>query len=311
MTTGEINGQKLTAKASSRPSLRALANEYPRMWQEVVATLREHVSSGGSDALINWRQGAVSELHKVSNNPYGDADLKTESIIKAQMTLLAIEQFADVMTGKSGIRPSLKDRAIFKFFIFAQLARRKAFSIYDFDRRWRRLKDPIWAAAELQRSGIWSIPTSDFSDALSELCRGRRVLEIGAGRGLLFKGLKDLGVDINAVDDESWGSMGVAGAGTVIQKMDAIQALKNFSPEVVICSWPPAGNLFEEEIFNTKSVQLYLVVLSRQQLVSGNWSAYKNQRKFNCTTSPAINSLLRPIETDQQLFIFRRISAFK
>jgi hypothetical protein len=75
---------------------------------------------------------------------------------------------------------------------------------------------------------------------------------------------------------------------------------------VVICSWPPPGNKFEVDVFKTKSVQMYIVILSKQPFASGNWSAYKNQNQFDCTTIPALNALLRPIEAEQQVFVFRR-----
>jgi hypothetical protein len=45
--------------------------------------------------------------------------------------------------------------------------------------------------------------------------------------------------------------------------MDAVTALRQHAPEVVICSWPPARNTFEREIFRTRSVQMYLVIASQ------------------------------------------------
>jgi hypothetical protein len=222
--------------------------------------------------------------------------------------LLAIEQFADVLTGKVATAPKLTDRIRFKIFLLPKIIRGDIFSTQEFDRKWLRLSDPMWAAGELQRSGVWSVPTTEFAQKIAELCNGRKVLELGAGLGVLYSALKSLGVDISAVDDESWQISGFgkqAGADSV-QKMDASQALKTLSPEVVICSWPPAGNAFEADVFKTKSVQMYLVVLSKQPFASGNWEAYKSQTQFDCTTLPGLNAMLRPVEAEQQLLIFRR-----
>ena len=52
---------------------------------------------------------------------------------------------------------------------------------------------------------------------------------------------------------------------------DISATLANFrAPEVVVCSFPPAGNSFEQAVFATPSVQLYIVINSRLAVGSGN-----------------------------------------
>ncbi|MEI6833363.1 MAG: hypothetical protein WCL28_05165 [bacterium] len=306
MIQSPLEPSKSRQRGRSRPSLKELADLYPAVWQEVVAGLKERVAGNQGEALVAWRQAALAELESAPGKTADWQVEQSESVIKAQMTLLAIEQFADVMTGKVAAQPRLGDKIRFKFFLLPKIIRGSLFSLANFDRRWRALSDPMWAAGELQRSGVWSVPTLEFVQKIMELCAGRKVLELGAGLGVLFAGLKSLGVNISAVDDDSWQISGWGRGVDNIQKMDASLALKTVSPEVVICSWPPPGNQFEVDVFKTKSVQMYIAVLSKQPFASGNWAAYKNQNQFDCTTMPALNALLRPIEAEQQVFVFRR-----
>lgn len=291
-------------------TLKQLSDRHPAVWQDVAAGLKERVSGGRAEQLLAWRQGALSDLQNARRLGHFDNPDVAVSVIKAQMTLLAIEQFCDVMSGRAGVKPRMRDVMVMNFLFFARMKAGHVFSSESFDRVWSWIKDPIWAASELQRQGVWSVPTQDLSEKMAALCQGRRVLEVGAGNGLLCHSLKRHGVDITAVDDESWslGGKSIRARGVEVQTMDATQALKQFSPEVVICSWAPVGNLFEREIFRTKSVQTYLVISSRHSFASGNWGAYREQKAFNCSTSEPLNSLIRPIEIEQQLLIFRRTS---
>lgn len=289
-------------------SLKELAAEHPDIWASVVADLRERISENRGEALITWRQAALAELRKTSDDSNSLAKSSSRSVIEAQMTLLAIEQFADVMSGKVATSTKLSDRFRFKFFILSKILSGAPFNVAQFDRRWMRISDPTWAAGELQRSGIWSVPTKEMLQQMSQLCGGRKTLELGAGSGVLYAGLKAEGVNISSVDDGSWqhGELSPSARKYGVQKMDASQALAIHSPEVVVCSWPPPENQFELGVLRTKSVQMYLVILSKQPFASGNWSAYRSQNCFECTTNPALNALLRPVEAEQQLLIFRR-----
>lgn len=289
-------------------TLKQLSDRHPAVWQDVAAGLKERVSGGRADQLLAWRQGALSDLQNARRIGNFDNPEIAVSVVKAQMTLLAIEQFCDVLSGRAGVKPRLRDVMAMNLLLLARLKSGHVFSAEGFDRVWSWIKDPIWAASELQRQGVWSVPTQDLSEKMAGLCQGRRVLELGAGNGLLCHSLKRQGVDITAVDDESWslGGKSIRARGVEVLRMDATQALKQFSPEVVICSWAPVGNSFERDIFRTKSVQTYLAILSRHSFASGNWGAYKDQKAFNCSTSEPLNSLIRPIEIEQQLLIFRR-----
>lgn len=289
-------------------SLKQLSDRHPALWKDVAAGLKERVSGGRADQLLTWRQGALSDLQNARRISKSDNPDLAETVIRAQMTLLAIEQFCDVMSGRAGVKPRLRDVMAMNFLLLARLKSGHIFSAEGFDRVWRWMKDPIWAASELQRQGVWSVPTRDVAEKIADLCQGRRALEIGAGNGLLCHSLKTYGVNITAVDDESWslGGKSIRAPGGSVLTMDALEGLRKFNPDIVICSWAPVGNTFEREIFRTKSVQMYLAISSRHSFASGNWGAYQEQKTFSCSTSEPINSLIRPVEIEQQLLIFRR-----
>lgn len=303
----EKNSSKMSPYGTDVP-LKDLAQRHPHIWQDVITNLRKNVSGGRGDMLAAWRQGALADLARLRLSPGENLGPDSTDLLKAQMTLLAIDQFVEVTTGKSGLRPSLKDRAVMSYLILPRILNQVVTTI-DFDRRWGWLNEKIWAAAELQRQSIWSVPTLELIDRFTEHCQGKKVLELGAGRGLLYGPLRDRGLDITAVDDQSWHinpSRPKSRPGGAIETMDAREALNKLRPDVVLCSWPPAGNTFEEHIFESPSVRLYLAVVSRHSFASGNWSSYKNQTNFDCSISEPLNRLLRPLETEQQVLIFRR-----
>jgi hypothetical protein len=88
--------------------------------------------------------------------------------------------------------------------------------------------------------------------------------------------------------------------------LDAGAALRSYAPEVVICSWPPANNQFERDVFKTHSVQLYIVISSRYPFASGNWSDYNSQSAFDCVQDETLSNLVLPPELGAAVYLFRR-----
>jgi hypothetical protein len=74
----------------------------------------------------------------------------------------------------------------------------------------------------------------------------------------------------------------------------------------VICSWPPAGNDFEREVFRTPSVELYLVIGSRHAFASGDRQAYSQQSAFALREAPELGRLVLPPEIDPEVLVFER-----
>ena len=73
---------------------------------------------------------------------------------------------------------------------------------------------------------------------------------------------------------------------------------------------PPPGNSIEADIFATSSVKTYIAIVSRHKFASGNWREYQSQDKnlqgFSCSTNEILNPMLRPLEAEQTVLIFKR-----
>lgn len=295
---------------SSQTSLQKLISMAPQVWQEVFSDIKAQVVAGRMDSLATLSfesHGTLQNLTRM-NSPKTQPSAIKDAAIRARMTILAVEQFSAAVVGNAGATVSLRDRLLFRLAIQPLLVPGNVFTQRSFDRRWRWMKDKAWAAGEIQRCGFWSVPTREILERVAAQADRRPILELGAGRGLLAAGLRHCGAEVRAIDDYSWAKSPEEPENTAVEKMDAATALRDLKPSVVICSWPPPGNLFENIIFSTKSVQLYLVILSRHRFASGDWSAYQNQQAFTCSSSEPLNQLLRPRESDQQIYIFRRKS---
>ena len=114
-------------------------------------------------------------------------------------------------------------------------------------------------------------------------------------------------MEITATDDHSWGQAGFPDE--VVRQDAAPSGAQAPPPEVVICSWPPAGNGFEHAVFDTPSVQLYVVIGSRHRFATGDWAAYESQTAFDLTEEPELSRLVLPPELEAAVYVFRRRAA--
>ena len=112
---------------------------------------------------------------------------------------------------------------------------------------------------------IYLIPTAAFLRALARIIRGlgaRRVLEVAAGDGHLARSLRKVAPDLRVVatDSGAWERPAarmnarekralrgrkVAGLapGPDVLRIPALQAIRRFRPQLVLCSWLPPGPL--------------------------------------------------------------------
>lgn len=78
------------------------------------------------------------------------------------------------------------------------------------------------------------------------------------------------------------------------------------APKVVLCSWPPPGNTFEKAIFETSSVERYVVIGSRHRFAAGDFGAYEQQQRFTWRLDETLSALVLPPELDPAVYVFDR-----
>jgi hypothetical protein len=59
-------------------------------------------------------------------------------------------------------------------------------------------------------------------------------------------------------------------------------------------------------VFDTPSVQLYIVIGSRNQFGFGNWQDYQRQTGFELTEDKKLSALMLPPELESAVYVFRR-----
>jgi len=296
---------------ASLPELCALA---PDIWTEVMASIRKSASEGKIEQLADMSQRAQASMSRflnVKEPAKHHTKQASQDIVRARMTILAVEQFIEAFTcpnGKLGVLDNLR----LKFSLIRHLNHGKLLTINQFDKTWASINDPAMAARIIQKTGFWSIPTRELCLGIKHYAGDDHILEVGAGRGLFVAGLEKSGAQISGVDDCSWemAHQKISSAAKKIKQQDARQALAEINPKTVLAVWPPPGNSFEADIFSTSSVKTYIAIVSRHKFASGNWREYQSQDKnlqgFSCSTNEILNAMLRPLEAEQTVLIFKR-----
>lgn len=172
---------------------------------------------------------------------------------------------------------------------------------------WRGIKNKGAVANLLQEHGIYCVYTREFISGLIRLLKPYgKILEVAAGDGALGGELGMAGIKVHVTDNKSW-DKNIRYPGRV-EERDASDALKIHGPQAVLCSWPPSGNAFEKDIFETPAVELYIAIVSRHEYAAGNFAAYKEQSTFSMEEDADLSAYLFPPEAQHRVLIFRRIS---
>ncbi len=308
---------KITAHAKTlkwlktNPPLTELCLRYPEQWKAVQQELSTIVERRVAEELQAYLTSAT-QVKKFPDsrirNKMTDAELfeiirsrmAQESIKKLCLSLLA----ADAGVTKGKVSFNLLNGYVAQKLLFSEGLERKPVSMF-----WFRLFWPlVWQKKRLmplvQPKGIYCFYSQPLIKALSSMIASRSCLEIAAGDGTLSRFLENSGVKITATDNHSWKNA-VKYPDHVIN-LDARVALATYNPAVVICSWPPARNDFERDVFNTASVQIYIVIGSRHQFAFGNWQDYKQQADFDIEEDITLGDLVLPPELGAAVYVFRR-----
>jgi hypothetical protein len=289
-----------------------LMEKYAEEWQSVGPELVAAFEDGRPQVLAGCGAKAKREEeiwhHRISRSRNNSTVIKSAlpHLIKSRMFLLAMERCyqAAALGTEAKVRLNLINGYIIQKLLFQHHLTRKPASLKWFRFWWRFVGQKRVLMALVQPRGIYCFYSQELIRELLALIESRACLEIGAGDGTLTRFLADKGARINATDDHSWTH--VIEYPESVEKLGAKQALAKYEPQAVICSWPPPGNSFEEKVFSTKSVELYIVIGSRYRFASGNWDSYAAQNRFDWCIDPKLSLLVIPPELESAVLIFRK-----
>lgn len=283
------------------PDLKTLRAEYPEEWETVERELADILGSGRTEELRRFLVPPVFQ-------PGHERKVQAASVarmIRGRMAYLAIKSYLLAAAAGTGgkIRFNWFNGFVAQRLLFARELERKPVSLTWFRRLWPLLWQRRRLMPLVQPRGIYCFYSRELIDALARLIDGRPCLEIAAGDGTLSRFLRERGVNVRATDDHSW-SQAIRYPDWV-ERLDAQTALKRHAPEVVLCSWPPANNNFERQVFRTPGVRLYIMIGSRHSFAAGNWREYRAQTGFRLELDEALSALVLPPELAPAVYVFR------
>jgi hypothetical protein len=289
------------------PSLDELAAAYPDEWDAVKHDIDRVVARNDPAALKDYVTAVARPVTpSAGRRPPRRALLAAE--IRRQMTIQALKQAAlAASTGitEGPIRFGFFSGTLLQKLLFRRDLERKPVSRTAFRLVWPLLRQRRRLMPLVTQKGIYCFYSRALIARLAAHIGERSCLEIAAGDGTLSRFLVDAGVHIVATDDHSWDDS-VLYPESVLQQ-DARTALRTYQPSVVVCSWPPAGNPFEQHVFTAPSVDEYILITPRHEASAGNWAAYREQTAFTFAEEPALSRLVLPPELDPAVYLFRRV----
>ncbi len=298
---------------NSNPPLQELMDRHPGEWEEagarLVAALKNAKALTTEEAATTARSDLdlwSRRIEKSGQNPQVIAGALPH-LIKSRMLLQGLEKcYLAAASGKAAgkIRFNLINGLIIQRLLFRKGLERKPVSLGWFRFWWPLISQKRFLMPLVQSRGIYCFYSTALIEALAGLIDRRSCLEIAAGDGTLAALLTEAGVPVTATDDFSWTH--AIQYPDRVEKLGAKEALEKYMPQVVLCSWPPPGNLFEKEVFSTPSVDLYVVIGSRYRFAGGNWEVYTSQQRFEWQADPRLSGFVLPPELESSVLVFRK-----
>jgi hypothetical protein len=298
---------------SRNANLQELMDRYPEAWRSMGPELVAAFEDGQAQTLRDYSTKAKSIeemwLYRIRQSRSNAKVIESAlpHLIKSRMTLLAMDLcFQAAAFGKASgkIRLNLINGYIIQKLLFSNHLTRKSASLRWFRFWWRFVSQKRLLMPLVQPRGIYCFYSQELIEELCVLIGDRTCLEIAAGDGTLTRFLADKRIRIYATDDYSWSHS--AKYPETVEKLGAKQALAKYQPQAVVCSWPPPGNAFEQKVFSTRSVEIYIVIGSRYRFASGNWDSYETQDRFEWSNDPKLSSLVIPPELESAILIFKK-----
>ena len=292
------------------PSLEELQRRFPRDWEIVEDELAGAINDkdhGRLHALLKPLESFA--LPKAGRNARLSNQQTIElngRLIRQRMSAIAIERFLKTSLAKEKkLHLPFLDRFLIRHLFFTRAYRRKLVSNRLFALLWPFVRRPNILLPLAESHGIYCFYSTGLVKEIAALIGDRHAVEIAAGDGALTRFLRRHGASVTASDDYSWS--GKINYPAEVLNCDAHTVLRQENPEVVLCSWPPAKNRFEEHVFRTNSVQRYIVIGSEHRFAFGNWAVYRSQALFRLRKDDALSALLLPREFGGAVYVFDRI----
>ncbi len=294
------------AMLAGNPSLEQLQHHYPEEWELAQRELSRLLAHGGVGALKSFLATADARTRRPLDHREPE-QVRTSRAIRRHMTLelvrrACVAKGADVPHGR--IRLGRVNGTLMQWLFFEVGLRRKPVSLTAYRLLWPRLTQQRRLMPLVMQQGIYCFYSRRLVKALARLIAGRPCLEIAAGDGTLSRFLTAEGVAVTATDNFSW-DHAIRFDEDDVERLEARQALRTHTPQVVLCSWPPPGNTFEKHVFTTPSVDLYVLITSRNAFAAGNTAAYSTQTDFDMIEDPALSRLVLPNGT-ASVYLFHR-----
>lgn len=295
-------------------NVKTLLQKYPEYQEEVlkeIGVLKNRHENNLIQAMIDkYTASSKMAVRKIQKSGFNEITINAflPSVIKARMAIYLLEQLTVTLssgTTQDNIRFSLWDGMILQRLLFRKGFERKSVSLTGFHFFWKLVKDKEILMPLVNKKGIYCFYSKPLINELAKLIDNKSCLEIGAGDGTLTRFLNNEDVPCVATDDYSWEHY--IDYPEFVERLDAKAALLKYSPEVVLCSWPVPGNHYEKHVFRRNSVELYIVIGTRNPKSTGDFEAYLNNGTFTMELNEHLSSLILPPSQENAVYVFRKI----
>jgi hypothetical protein len=286
------------------PPLAEVRAAFPAEWARVQRELAEVVGRDDLEAVKAYA-ARVAAPPRVKSDVEAVSALARQRMAAAALRQMGVAAATGVASGtlRFGLVSGwLTQRLLFR----GGGLERKPASLLWFRLVWPLVRQKRYLMPLVEPRGIYCFYSGALVKRLVALIGDRSCVEIAAGDGTLARFLRDAGADVVATDDYSWQK--TRRAITDVVEQDARTALRERAPAVVVCSWPPAGNPFEQHVFRTPSVEIYIMVGSRSEFAAGDWAAYRGQDAFTMRLDEDLSRLVLPPGIESAVYVFERAS---
>ena len=304
--------QQWTLVLDQATSIESLMRRYPEQWDGVKDSISRALNAENPEIVSELLTKADTNARSWHNRVKVASQItkaRTEALphlVKSRMIHLAVKKVLDrsLNAGNSDIVQSKLDKILCNFLFYAPYGQHRPASSLAVKTLWPAVRDKTAAVAKAKKLGFYCLYTDKFINFVRKVSKDQNVLEIAAGSGILTLLLQKSGVACRATDDLSWGH--AVRFGRHVEDLDAAKALKKYNPIVVLCSWPPPENSFEESVFLSASVDTYIVVGSKHHFATGARDHYLKQKDFTMEVVACPDKLLAPPGLDGEVLLFTR-----